>query len=244
MQHHVIGVLGASGGLGVSTLTVALCTRASPGVGMVASVDADFAGGGLDVTACMEHLPGLRWPDLGGARGDLDGSALLQALPRERSVAVLACRGAGQRPDDAVVEAAMTGLGSVSPLTVVDLGRSAALASRCSAVVLVAGTSARQLADADAVAHQLDALPTTATNLALRTGHGREVSAEEVAMHLDLPLGAVVRHDARVLRDAERAAMPGAGRSSVAAAADRLLSQLGLWSQRRVVAPGPGAGLA
>jgi len=58
-----VGVVGASGGLGVSTLAVALASRAGPSLGVTVCVDtAGSAGarGGLDVTACLEHLPGLR----------------------------------------------------------------------------------------------------------------------------------------------------------------------------------------
>lgn len=226
MDHPVVGVLGASGGLGVSTLSVALGVRASRRLGTIACVDADFGAGGLDVTACVEHLPGLRWSDLTGARGELDGAALLQALPGERSVAVLGCR--GRCPSPAVVTAAIASLRAVSALTVVDLGRSLDHASQCAVVVLVAGTSARQLADADAMARQLVQLEggLAATVLALRGEAHGPVRAEEVAHHLDLPLGAILRPDPRVERDADRGVMPGETRTSVVAAADELLAYL------------------
>lgn len=224
MDHPVIGVLGASGGLGVSTLTVALGVRASALQGMVACVDGDFGAGGLDVTACLEHLPGLRWSDLAGARGEIDGAALLQALPSERAVAVLGCRGTS--PGPVVVDAAVSSLRAVSGLTILDCGRSVDHAARCAVVVLVAGTSARQLADADAVARQLDHRMAAVTVLALRGEARGPVRAEEVAHHLDLPLGAILRTDPRVVRDADRGVMPGESQTSVAVAADELLAYL------------------
>src|SRR6478672_5496568 len=96
MSHRVVGVIGASGGVGSSTLAVALALRATPAVGAVTCVDLVLQAGGLDVTACVEHLPGLRWPDLAGARGRLDGADLMEALPAEGPVRVLA---AGSRGD-------------------------------------------------------------------------------------------------------------------------------------------------
>ena len=89
----VVGVLGASGGLGASTLTVALALTAAQG-GLAPSpqavaVDGVLSRGGLDVTACVEHVAGLRWADLTGARGSVDGQDLLAELPRACGVPVL-----------------------------------------------------------------------------------------------------------------------------------------------------------
>ncbi|HET6693564.1 MAG TPA: hypothetical protein VFG97_04630, partial [Pedococcus sp.] len=56
----VLGVCGSAGGLGASTLTVALAlTAVREGWKPVVAVDGSLGGGGLDVTAGAEHLPGL-----------------------------------------------------------------------------------------------------------------------------------------------------------------------------------------
>src|SRR3954470_8144109 len=94
MDHRVLGVIGASGGLGVSSLVVGLAQRAAGQLGATVAVDAAAGGGALDVTACVEHLPGLRWADLVGAEGAIDGAALLRGLPTDGPVRVLAGRGA------------------------------------------------------------------------------------------------------------------------------------------------------
>ena len=215
MDHRVMGVIGASGGLGASTLAVALAVRAGPEVGATVAVDGALDGGALDVTACLEHLSGVRWPDLAAAQGGLDGAALLRVLPAEGTTRVLA--GTHRRLGDSVVRAALAGLARVCGVVVVDLGRSLWLADQCTELVLLAGTSARHLADATAVAgaiHELGCPP----GLVVRTGRGDPVTPEEVAVHLDLPLMGALRDDSRIVTDADRARLPGSRASGALAA--------------------------
>ena len=222
MDHRVLGVIGASGGLGVSTLAVALAGRAASHLGATVAVDGAPEGGALDVTACVEHRPGLRWADLVGAQGRIDGAALLRELPTDGPVRVLA--GRGPTPPPEVVRAALSGLGQVCALTVVDLGVSTRWADRCTDLVLVVGSTARHLADGAGVAERLHELAVP-TSLLLRTRRGDPVSPEEVAVHLDLPLSGTVRDEHRVTLDAERGRSPGSRDSGVlASVVDSLLS--------------------
>lgn len=222
MEHRVLGVLGASGGLGVSTLVVALAVRAAPGLGATAAVDGAPEGGALDVTACVEHLPGLRWADLAGAAGRIDGAALLRELPSDGPVRVLA--GRGPEPPPEVFRAALTGLSQVCALTVVDLGGSTRWAEECTDVLLLVGTTARQLADGAGAAERMNDLRVPSA-LVLRIQRGDPVAPEEVAVHLDLPLAGVLPGDPRVVLDAERGRPPGSRRSGpFATAVDSLLS--------------------
>ncbi|HEV7147181.1 MAG TPA: hypothetical protein VGN48_09315 [Pedococcus sp.] len=231
MDHLVVGVLGASGGLGVSSLAVALAVRAARLHGVTACVDGTTAGGGpagggLDVTACIEHLPGLRWCDLADAQGALDGAALLRSLPGEGSVRVLAAR--AERPTMAVMAAAVSALAEVCAVTVVDLGRSVEPAQWCTEVVVVSGLTARQLADASAVVPEV-LRQAPAAGLVIRAGRHDPFQPEDVAAHLDLPLAAVLADDPRALTDADRALLPGARRgSALTRAADRVLSTFAL----------------
>ena len=225
MDHRVMGVIGASGGLGVSTLAVALAVRAGQLVGATVAVDAARDGGALDVTACLEHLPGLRWPDLAAVQGTLDGAALLQALPAESTTRVLAGSVLQLGPD--LLRAGVSGLARVCGVVVLDLGRSPWLAEQCTDLLVVAGTSARQLADASALAEQVHHVGRPAA-LVLRTGRtGRTdpVEPEEVALHLDLPLAGTLRDDPRVAVDADRARLPGSRSSgALASVVDSLLA--------------------
>lgn len=226
MEHRVLGVVGASGGLGASTLAVGLAVRAAASVGATVCVDTAFERGGLDVTACIEHEQGLRWGDLAGLRGEVDAADLVRSLPAEGVARVLAAR--GDRPPDEVVHTCLHAITSLCGLTVVDLGGSLRWAAHCTDVVLLSGVSARHLADASAVAVGLAHLPATG-RLVLRSGRREVVTAEEVAGHLDLPPAVTLRDDARVVTDAERARVPGTRRGGAfAAAVDRILAELDL----------------
>jgi hypothetical protein len=223
VDHRVIGIVGASGGLGASSLAVALALRGSRQSGATVCLDGERGRGGLDVTACLEHVPGLRWPDLAPARGPLDGAALLRALPADGPVRVLAARGVD--PGAEVTVAALEALALVCALCVVDLGRSIELVPWCTEVLVLAGVGARQLADASALVPSLiDLAPSS--RLVLRVGRRDPLLPEDVATHLDLPLAAVLRDDARVAADADRARPPGSrDSSSLAEVADRVLAQ-------------------
>lgn len=221
----MLGVTGSSGGLGVSSLCVALAIRAAAVVGATACVD-HTVGGGLDVTACLEHLPGVRWGDLTEVRGAVDGAALLGELPSYGAAHVLGMR--GRPPSEGVVGAVVEALAVVCGVTVLDLGRGVTVPAACTELILVSGVSARQLADASAVVAGLVRAGDgeLSVRLVLRMGRREPVSPEEVASHLDLPLAAVLFHDARVVGDADRGRPPGL-RGVLASVADRVLMECG-----------------
>ncbi len=85
----VLGVVGGRGGAGASTLAVALSCAGAGSGRRTLLVDADPFGGGLDLLIGAEGDPGLRWPDLAGARGRLQPGALAACLPEAGGVWVL-----------------------------------------------------------------------------------------------------------------------------------------------------------
>jgi secretion/DNA translocation related CpaE-like protein len=118
----LVAVGGSCGGAGASTVAAAVALVATPGALLV---DADPWGAGLDLLLGAECAEGLRWPDLTGLRGRVDGDALAAALPEVGGVRVLAASrtAPGPVPEDAlvaVIEAARAGGRPV----VVDLPRS------------------------------------------------------------------------------------------------------------------------
>jgi hypothetical protein len=132
-------------------------------------------------------------------------------------------------PPDAVVVDCVAALSTVCSLTVLDLGTSSRWASLCTDVVLVSGSSARQLADAGACASALRRAGGPAVSLVLRSARREVVAPEEVAAHLDLPLAAVLRDDARAVADADRGLAPGVRSGGAASStADRVLRDCGL----------------
>ena len=118
----LVAVGGSCGGAGASTLAAAVALTAAPGVVLV---DGDPWGAGLDLLLGAERAEGLRWPDLGGLRGRVDGDALMAALPEVGGVHVLAASRSAPAPVPvealtAVIDAARAGGRPV----VVDLPRS------------------------------------------------------------------------------------------------------------------------
>lgn len=241
--HAVLGVLGSSGGLGASTLTAALGLAAARAGGPVVCVDGHLGSGGLDVTACVEHQAGLRWGDLAGAQGEIDGQALVSSLPRCGGARVLGAGPLGSTATpDAVVRAVLRALRLEAALTLLDLPAGAGgdvFRESCDVLVLLAGVTARHLADAQA-ATALAMRSCPEVWLVVRGGPRGAALPESIAAHLDLPLLARWPDDARVALDAERGRPPGESpRSRLAGLCEAVLNGVGLRSLRS-----SGAGVA
>ncbi|MCE1179690.1 MAG: hypothetical protein LWW86_11790 [Micrococcales bacterium] len=231
----VVGVLGASGGLGASTLAAGLarCWSASS---PVALVDGSVGMGGLDVTACAEHAAGLRWDDLAEARGGFDGRRLSAALPRAGDgVRVLSSSGraVGPRPAPEVIEEAVEALASVHERTVLDLPRGRGLVAggdlvgECDVVVVLAGVSVRGVCDAVAVVGALPERLRVASCVVTRARKAGDPLHAQVAEHLGLALLRPWPDEARVRREAARGQPPGDSRHVrlIAAELDGWLAQ-------------------
>lgn len=121
---RLVGVIGGRGGAGASTLACALAVTAERAGRRVLLVDADPLGGGIDLLLGSEDAGGLRWPELAGATGRVDGAALREALPRVGGLALLSWdRGdAFAVPPPAMVAVLDAGM-RASDLVVVDLPR-------------------------------------------------------------------------------------------------------------------------
>ena len=230
----VIGVAGACGGAGASTFAAALALRAASASASkrVTLIDADPAGGGIDVLLGAETTPGTRWPDLCGSRGVVAAGALAEALPRVDGVAVLswvAGSGAAVGVDamDAVLSAAARG----SDLVVVDLPRgpdpaAEQVAARTDRVVLVVPASVRAVAAAAAALARWSAAGAE-VGLAVRHPGPADLTPVAVADALRLPLLGVVPIDARLAHLGDRGRFVRAlRRSPVGAAAAAIGSQL------------------
>lgn len=242
-HHAVLGVLGSSGGLGASTLTAALGLEAARAGGPVVCVDGHLGSGGLDVTACVEHQAGLRWGDLAGAKGEIDGQALVSSLPRCGGARVLGAGPLGSTaPPDSVVRAVLRALRLEAALTLLDLPAGAGgdvFRESCDVLVLLGGVTGRHLADAQA-ATALAMRSCPDVWLVVRGGPRGAALPESIAAHLDLPLLARWPDDARVALDAERGRAPGESpRSRLAGLCEAVLSGVGLRSLRS-----SGAGVA
>lgn len=225
---HVVGVLGASGGLGASTLAVALAGSAVPVHPPVVCVDGHIERGGLDVTACVEHLPGVRWGDLAGVRGEVAVADLLRELPRAGGVPVLSAASGGAVPPLPVVTSVLESLTGLAGMVVIDLPSGPPgepFLAVCGTVVLLCGVSPRHLADAASLRSRITATVAD-VRLVVRGGPRGDDLPEAIATCLDLPLAGAWREDRQVRLDAQRGRPPGQRpRSVLASLCGRLLQQ-------------------
>jgi len=233
---RVIGVVGARGGIGASSLAAALARRLArgrPGASApVALADLDGAGGGLDVLLGMEGIDGLRWPDLRGARGEVSGPELTALLPRWSGVTVLSAdRTRPGAPRAEVVEDVLDALVTSHDEVVLDLGRDSVLAGhgpldRCAVVLVLATRDVRAVAGVLALrAAVLAAVPDV--RLVVRGPAPGGLGVLELAHVVDLPLAASMGPQRGFDAGLERGGGPAPRRRGpLARAVDRLATGL------------------
>ncbi|WP_291758008.1 pilus assembly protein FlpE [Cellulomonas sp. 73-145] len=218
----VVGVVGARGGAGTSTLAALTAARLARRTSTVLA-DLDCRGGGLDVTVGVEDADGARWPELAGARGDVPGEDVLALLPRWGGCAVLSADRDGSDPDPGLVTDVLHALTGVVGAIVLDLPRGgasagAAVLGACDVVVVVARRDLRSVAGTLAVRPRLAAAGTSAGLVVLGRGPGG-LSVAELSAAVDLPVlwaGGTTR---RLARAAERGVLPSRGTAVRAARA-------------------------
>ncbi len=222
----VVAVIGASGGVGASTLAALLAARSAAPTTLV---DLAPASGGLDVTLGIETAPGPRWPDLVVAG---PGGADLAQLPRWRGVRVLSADRSGVGPDGATLAATWEPLLAGGGRVVVDLP-GAALAGAAvvlptqTEVVLLVGQDVRGVAGAIATRGLLGP---GAVRVVLRAQRRARVAPAEVEAALGAPVCARIPH-ARTLADATDAGLGplGPDRTRLGRAVADLDRALGAW---------------
>lgn len=226
---HVVGVCAAASAAGASTFAAALAARGAARGRTVALVDADVAGGGLDVLLGAEHVPGLRWSSLDRLRGAVTSEALTEALIDVAGVRLLSC---DRTPHVAIAPEAMrtvlAAAGRGHDLVIVDLPRrlddaGSVAAQACELLTAVVPADVRGTAVA---AGSIAALRSHRADLHLvvRESAPRRLGAREVARALDLPLAGIVPTEPAVATATDRGQLLTAvGRSRLAAVADAVL---------------------
>jgi secretion/DNA translocation related CpaE-like protein len=200
----VVGVVGGCGGAGASVLAAGLAVAAAESGRRVLLADLDPLGGGLDLALGVDAVPGLRWPDLAGARGRLPSSSVHDSLPRLDGLAVLAWgRGTPVDVPPAAVEAVLRSAARSHDLVVLDLARAGADSLLTAAVrdahVLLLVVPARLRAAAAAaqvVARWRGCVP--GMGAVVRRAPGDRLAARAVADAVQLPLVLTMRDEPRV----------------------------------------------
>lgn len=192
-----LGVIGARGGAGASTLTAALAVAASRRGILTMLIDADPLSGGVELVLGCEDVDGLRWPQVASTHGRVSSAALRAALPKVGDLSVLSWdRGCDVGVDAATMHSILSAGRRGSDLVVVDLPRhldeptSAALAT-CDLLLVVTTTDVRAVASAG----RLLALLRTecaGIRLVVRSRTASDLDAETLSKTLQVPLLATI----------------------------------------------------
>ena len=203
----VVGVRGAHGGVGTSTIAAGLSLVAARNGHRTLLIDGDRAAGGLDILLGAEDAPGMRWPEIMSARGRIAASDFESALPHLNGVSVLSWDRSPLMPFvtdavDAVLATAVRGF----DVTIVDLGRDSdnCFDSYLSATVLVVAASVLSVAAAHRLL-QSSARLIDPLHLVVR---GSAADADLVAESLGRPVAAVCPDEAEVRRAAGEGELP------------------------------------
>lgn len=235
-----VGLVGAHGGAGATTLAVALAQVPVRAGLPTTLVDLDPAGGVVELVTGLERDPGTRWADLRRQEGSLLPERLVTSLPAFDHVRLLGgdLRG-GPRLDDPVVTRVVRAAAQASEVVVLDLPRTLLaggptgrhqLLGELDHLVLVASAGLRGGAAAASVVRTLTGDPGgPEVSLVVRRRPGEDVLAEDVADACGLPLVAVVRHVRTLDSGVEHGTVPGASRrGAMRAAADDVAAALGI----------------
>lgn len=142
-EADVVGVVGACGGAGASTVAAALADGLRRAGRRPVLVDLATTGAGIDVLLGIDHREGPRWADLRDARGAVDGRALVELLPTWCAVPVLSAH----RTDPVVLDPGVvvdvcSALADACDVLVLDLPRAALAAGAGAGLEVNAGTAA------------------------------------------------------------------------------------------------------
>lgn len=230
----LLAVIGGSGGVGASTLAVALALSAARTGAQPVLLGTDPWDGGIDIALGAEDVPGPRWPDLAGVSGRLSSPAILDGLPYVHGVRFLSS--SRSRPVRVAVQtlsAIVTAARRTGAAVIVDLPRgsdeSANWLGRIVDLGLVVcpATVSGALA-ARALVTELG-WATDSSGIVVRLGLGSDIDDNSLGTAVGLPILERIRHDPHLLALRQRGEPPGMRtRSSLAkscAALWRLVAQ-------------------
>ncbi|MEJ7635447.1 septum site-determining protein Ssd [Aeromicrobium sp.] len=226
----VVSMVGGSGGVGVSTLAVALSLAAQRRGLRSLLFDADPLGGGLELLTGGEGAEGLRWHDFDATHGRLSAGSLADVLPVHHGVSTLswARSGTAVLPDavPSVLTAAVRGF----DLVVADIPRHLGpagvdIVGRSVLTVLVVAEDICGIAAARQVLERAQQIASSI--VVVSVGRPGGVGPAAVSEALGLPVLARHRVDRRIRVAVDRGMGPGRSRSA-RRTATAVLDTLGL----------------
>ncbi|AUG78233.1 septum formation initiator [Kitasatospora sp. MMS16-BH015] len=209
-----VAVLGGRGGGGASTLACALAVTAARLGHRTMLIDADPLGGGLDILLGGETAGGLRWPDLAGSRGRVNGTELAKALPELHHLTALSWdRGDTLAIPPEAMRSVLAAARRRGGLVVLDLPRHLDAAAgqaleQADAGLLVVPAELRALAAADRVVAAAR-MRLADLRVVVRVPGPTGLTGGEIARHLGLKLAGELPPEPGLPLDVERGSPPG-----------------------------------
>ncbi|MER5639361.1 septum site-determining protein Ssd [Kitasatospora sp. NPDC002227] len=209
-----VAVLGGRGGAGASTLACAIAITAARLGHRTMLVDGDPLGGGLDILLGGESAGGLRWPDLTGSRGRVNGVELAKALPELHHLTALSWdRGDTLAVPPEAMRSVLAAARRRGGLVVLDLPRHLDSAAgqaleQADTGLLVVPAELRALAAADRVSAAAR-MRLADVRAVVRVPGPTGLTGREIARSLGLKLAGELPPEPGLALDVERGSPPG-----------------------------------
>lgn len=194
---RVYGVVGATGGVGASTVACWLAGHFAARGTDTALVDGDPLGAGLDLALGEETTDGLRWPELNQFSGTVAADQLWAAMPRLDALRYLSWDRHASLAHTVPMATVIAALRGAAAVQVVDLCRSdlERQARWCDAVLVLASRTVRGILAAEHTVRRCAPVPVVSAVCGVNVA---DVDPPVVAEATGVPCVAAVAFDARV----------------------------------------------
>lgn len=194
---RVYGVVGATGGVGASTVASWLAGHfAGQGI-ETALVDGDPLGAGLDLVLGEEGADGLRWPELNQFSGAVAADQLWAAMPRVEALRYLSWDRRATHAETVPAATVVAALRGAAAVQVVDLSRAdlERQARWCDAVLVLTPRTVRGVLAAELALARCAPVPAAT---ALTGVNVADLEPRVLADATGVPCAATIAFDARV----------------------------------------------
>lgn len=194
---RVYGVVGATGGVGASTVACWLAGHFAARGADTALVDGDPLGAGLDLALGEETTDGLRWPELNQFSGTVAADQLWAAMPCLDALRYLSWDRHASHAHTVPMATVIAALRGAAAVQVVDLRRSdlERQARWCDAVLVLAPRTVRGILAAEHTVRRCAPVPVVSAVCGVNVA---DVDPPVVAEATGVPCVATVGFDARV----------------------------------------------
>ena len=208
---QIIGVIGATGGLGASLIASSLAVMFAQSDKTVALAETNFCSGGLDVLWGIEESKGTRWADLIYPSGRISPQDLYRSLPKASGVSVLSTDSQDGRMPASYSEI-LSDLAQAVDVLVIDLAKSlevgaTELLELCTDLIIVTGSTIRSTSATNQLMQLASKL--ASAKLIVRMIPGTGLDAQNVSKTLGLQLLGTVTTDQKVVEHLEQGLNPG-----------------------------------